>query len=118
MSVAGEVEDVPAIAALKDSIPHDGAPNGHATDPNYIIDKKLDTTKTVQDSLDDAATAYATPDVTADDKEVDAPTETLDTKDSADTLVDVVVSSLCFRYLLLYELARIDVVTLRSRALS
>ncbi|KAH8100109.1 hypothetical protein BXZ70DRAFT_206856 [Cristinia sonorae] len=93
MSVAGEVEGATAIAALKDTVPNDVIPNGHTHEPNHIDAKDVDATTTAQD---EPATAIngKTADVTTDSKIVDAPaTETLDAKDSEDTLVDAVADA-------------------------
>ena len=96
MSVAGEVEDATPINALNDTIPRDDAPTEATTDTQDTVHTHLDTPKDTQDAQDAVTVADVTKDTTevlVDDEAPDAPTQELDTKDSADTLVDVAVSS-------------------------
>lgn len=89
MSVAG---DTTAIASLKDTLPDDTTPDGHSTYTQHVEPAKADLTKTHQDSADTIpTTTKPMTDVSAGDRPHDAPAEALETKGSADTLVDLMV---------------------------
>lgn len=92
MSVAGEVEDATHIDALNDTIPRDDAPTEAITDTQDTVHTYLDTPKDAQDAVTVADVTKDTTEVLVDDEAPDAPPEELDTKDSADTLVDAAVS--------------------------